>query len=204
MGFLSASTSFTRYRIIGEVPETLWPEVPDRLKRNAFQDIDHTADERSFGWVCMDDMLDPAWRTAPPEKGEFLAFSLRLDTRRISAAVMKKHYTIALNDETERMEKDGKKFVSRDRKRELKDQTKLRLMARTFPIPAVFDVIWNVSSNIVYLGSVQSKLRSLFEDQFTLTFDLHLEPLTPYYQALDMLGENRQPMLDDYEPAIFV
>lgn len=204
MGFFSASTSFTRYRIMGEVPETLWPEVPDRLKRNAFQDIDHTADERSFGWVCIDDMLDPSWRTAPPEKGEFMTFALRLDTRRISAAVMKKHYTIALNEEQERMEKDGKKFVSRDRKRELKDQTKLRLLARTFPVPAVFDVVWNTQTNVVYLSSIQGKLRSLFEDHFALTFDLHLEPLTPYYQAVDMLGENRQRMLDDYEPAIFV
>ncbi|WP_461210663.1 hypothetical protein [Desulfocurvus sp. DL9XJH121] len=203
MGFLSASTSFTRYRIQGEVPDTLWPEILDRLKRNAFQDIDHTADERSFGWVSFDDMLDPAFRVAPPEKGEFLTFALRLDTRRISAAVLKKHFTLAMNDEMERMEKDGKKFVSRDRKRELKDQTKLRIMARTLPIPAVFDVVWNTRSGVIYLASVQSKLRSLFEDCFTLTFDLHLEPLTPYYQALQVLGENRQAQLDDYEPAIF-
>ncbi|BBD09049.1 recombination-associated protein RdgC [Desulfovibrio ferrophilus] len=204
MGFLSASTSFTRYRIIGEIPETLWPEIPDRLKKNAFQDIDHTSEERSFGWVCFDEMLDSQWRTAPPEKGEFMTFSLRLDTRRISAAVMKKHYTLALNDEMERVEKEGKKFVSRDRKRELKDQTKIRLMARSLPIPAVFDVVWNVRSNVIYLASTQGKLCSLFEDQFTLTFDLHLEPLTPYYQALQLLGESRQQQLDDVEPTLFV
>jgi len=204
VGFLSASTSFTRYRIIGEVPETLWPEIPDRLKKNAFQDIDHTSDERSFGWVCFDEMLDSQWHTAPPEKGEFLAFALRLDTRRISAAVMKKHYTIALNDELERVEKDGKKFVSRDRKRELKDLTKLKLMARSLPIPAVFDVIWNIRTGVIYLASTQPKLRSLFEDQFTLSFDLHLEPMTPYYQAAQILGETRQQQLDDIEPTLFV
>ncbi|MBU1003711.1 MAG: recombination-associated protein RdgC [Proteobacteria bacterium] len=204
MGFLSASTSFTRYRIIGEIPETLWAEIPDRLKKNAFQDIDHTSDERSFGWVCFDEMLDSQWHTAPPEKGEFMAFVLRLDTRRISAAVMKKHYTLALNDELQRVEKEGKKFVSRDRKREIKDQTKLRLMSRSLPIPAVFDVIWNVRSNVVYLASTQAKLLSLFEDQFTLTFDLHLELQTPYYQALQLLGENRQHQLDDVEATLFV
>lgn len=204
MGFISASMSFTRYRIEGEVPETLWPEIPDRLKRYAFQDIDHTADERSFGWVSIDDMLDPAWRSAPPEKGEFLTFALRLDTRRISAAVMKKHYTLALNDEQERAEKDGRKYVSRDRKRELKEQTRLKLMARSLPIPAVFDVIWSISSGTVYLASIQPKLRALFEDQFTLSFDLHLAPLTPYSLAADMMGETRQRLLDDYEPAIFV
>lgn len=203
MGFISASTSFTRYRIIEEIPDTLWPELTDRLKKNAFQDIDHTADERSFGWVCFDDMLDPEWVTAPPEKGEFVTFGLRLDTRRISAAVMKKHFTMALNQEMARMEKEGKKFVSRDRKKELREQTKLKLMARSLPVPAVFDVVWNIRTNVVYLSSSQAKLRSLFEDIFTMTFDLHLEPLTPYYLALSKLDEDQQQALDKLEPTEF-
>lgn len=203
MGFISASTSFTRYRITEEVPESLWPELTDRLKKNAFMDIDHTADERSFGWVCFDDMLDSAWMTAPPEKGEFVTFSLRLDTRRISAAVMKKHFTIMLNQEMEKMEKEGKKFVSRDRKKELREQTRLKLMARSLPIPAVFDVIWNIRTNVIYLSSTQAKLLSLFEDHFTMTFDLHLEPLTPYYLALSKLGEEEQQKLDKLEPTEF-
>lgn len=203
MGFISASTSFTRYRIIEEIPDTLWPELTDRLKKNAFQDIDHTADERSFGWVCFDDMLDPEWVTAPPEKGEFVTFGLRLDTRRTSAAVMKKHFTMALNQEMARMEKEGKKFVSRDRKKELREQTKLKLMARSLPVPAVFDVVWNIRTNVVYLSSSQAKLRSLFEDIFTMTFDLHLEPLTPYYLALSKLDEDQQQALDKLEPTEF-
>lgn len=205
MGFLSASSSFTRYRIIEEIPDTLWPEVPDRLKRNSFKDIDHTADERSFGWVCFDDMLDANWNSAPPEKGEFITMGLRLDTRRIPPAVLKKHMTLALGDEMDRMEQTkGKRYVSRDRKTEIKEQTQLRLMARTLPIPAQFDVLWNVQSGVVYLASIQSKLRALFEDMFTMTFDLHLEPMTPYYQALTQLGEERARALEELEPTIFV
>jgi DNA recombination-dependent growth factor C len=205
VGFLSASASFTRYRIIEEIPDTLWPEIADRLRRNAFKDIDHTADERSFGWVAFDDMLDADWRSAPPQKGEFITMGLRLDTRRIPPAVFKKHLALALADEMERMEQTkGKAYVSRDRKNELKEQTKLRLMARTLPIPAQFDVVWNVTSGVVYLASIQSKLRALFEDMFTMTFDLHLEPMTPYYQALARMGEERASVLDDLEPTVFV
>lgn len=205
MGFLSASTSFTRYRIIEEIPDTLWAEIPDRLKRNAFQDIDHTADERSFGWVCFDDMLDADWRTAPPQKGEFMTMGLRLDTRRIPPAVMKKHLTLAVSEEMDRTEEaKGKRYVSRDRKTEIKEQTKLKLNARTLPIPAQFDVVWNIQTNVVYLASITDKLRTLFEDLFVQTFDLHLEPMTPYYQALAYLGEERSRALEELEPTIFV
>lgn len=205
MGFLSAGASFTRYRIIEEIPETLWAEIADRLRKNAFKDIDHTADERSFGWVCFDDMLDAEWRTAPPQKGEFVTMGLRLDTRRIPPAVFKKHLTLALADEMDRMEQTkGKRYVSRDRKTEIKEQVALKLRARTLPIPAQFDVVWNIQTGVIYLASVQSKLRALFEDMFTMTFDLHLEPMTPYYQALAVLGEERARALEDLEPTEFV
>ena len=49
---MSASVGLTRYRIVEEdIPSSLWHEVEDRLKRNAFRDIDASAEERSFGWV---------------------------------------------------------------------------------------------------------------------------------------------------------
>ena len=82
MAFISGSTSFTRYRIVEDVPDELWPKIPELLKKFAIKEIDQTADERSWGWVCFDDWLDTALRTAPPEKGAYLTFSLRLDTRR--------------------------------------------------------------------------------------------------------------------------
>lgn len=92
------------------------------------------------------------WRSAPPEKGAYLAFALRLDTRRIPPAVLKKYVTIALREEEGRIKEQGKKFIARDRKNELRDQVKLRLMGRFLPIPAVFDVAWATDTNIVYPG----------------------------------------------------
>ena len=35
------------------------------------------------------------------------------------------------------------------------------------------------------------------------TFGLHLEPLTPYFQALNILGADRKADLDDFEPTVF-
>ncbi|MCF8039696.1 MAG: recombination-associated protein RdgC [Desulfohalobiaceae bacterium] len=204
MGFLSASASFVRYRIIDEVPKGIWPRVTDLLQEQCFQDIDQSSEERSFGWVSIDNMLDSNWSEAPVNKGEYLAFALRVDTRRIPPAVFKKHYQIALEESMAKAREQGKKFIGRDQKKELKEQVRLRLMTRTLPVPAVFDVVWNSRTNRVYFASTQAKMRSLFEDHFTQTFKLHLEPLTPFYLALDLAGKEQQNLLTEYEPAILV
>ena len=204
MGLLGASCSFTRFRIVEAVPRELWADIPAKLKQFAFHDIDDTADERAWGWTGFEDMLDTGFRTAPPEKGAYLAFSLRQDTRRVPPAVLKKHTLMALRDEEARIREQGKKFISRERRNELRDQVKLRLLSRFLPIPAVFEVVWAMDNNVVYLASTQNKLIDLFMNHFTLTFDLHLEPYTPYTLATLLLDESEHSRLDTLEPTRFV
>jgi len=203
MAFISGSTSFTRYRIVEEVPAELWQKIPDLLRKFAIQDIDGNADERSFGWTCFDDWLDTEWRTAPPEKGAYLTFSLRLDTRRVPAAVFKKHFQLALREAEREAREQGRKGVSRDQKREIKDQVMLRLRARTLPIPAEFNVIWNTETGIIWLDSTREKVCEMFMEHFTETFDLHLEPLTPYFLALHLAGQDAHDRIDAIEASRF-
>lgn len=203
MGFLSASTSFTRYRLAGELPPTLLAEAPDRLKKFAFRDIDRSADERSFGWVCFDHFLDVSWKTAPPEKGSYFTFTLRLDTRRISPAVLKKHLILALDEHKTRMAEAGRRSISKDERQEIGERVRLSLLAKTLPVPAVFEIIWNTQTDMVYLGSVNSKIREMFEELFSMTFGLGLEPMDPLTMAGIVLGPTRKRALDTYQPAVF-
>lgn len=204
MGILGASCSFTRFRILDPVPSELWMQVPAKLKQFAFRDIDDIADDRGWGWTSFEDMLDTTWSANPPDKGEYLTFSLRLDTRRLSPAVLRKHVLMAMKEEEARNQDQGRKFVSRERRTELKEQVKLKLMARTLPIPATFDVVWATSTNVVYIASTQSKLLELFTNHFTLTFDLHIEPFTPFALASTMLDEAALQKLDTLEPTEFI
>ncbi|HJA08843.1 MAG TPA: recombination-associated protein RdgC [Candidatus Mailhella merdigallinarum] len=204
MSFLKSSTSFTRFRLVDEVPADLWAAIPDKLKQFAFQDIDDIPQERSFGWVNFDDMLDTTWRLSPPEKADYITFSLRLDTRRIPPAVLKKHTRIAVQEEEARIREQGKKFVGRERKKELAEQVKLRLMSRFLPIPAEFQVVWATRSGRVYLASTQNKVIELFLDYFVRTFDLHLEQLLPYGLALSLLGDEASARLDGVESTKFL
>ena len=204
MSFQKASTSFTRFRIIDDIPADLWASIPQKLRQYAFLDIDDIAEERAFGWTSFDDMLDTEWRQSPPEKGDFLTFSLRLDTRRIPPAVMRKHVRLALRDEEERIKALGKKFVGRERKKEIQEQVKLRLMGRFLPIPAEFQVVWNTQTGRVYFASTQTKMIEMFLDLFTRTFELRLEQLLPYSLALSMFGEGISAKLDDVQSTKFI
>lgn len=204
MGILSSSISLTRYKVIQDIPDGFWTDIPDLLIKHNFKDIDKTAEERSFGWTSFDDMLDTNWNHASPHKAHYIAFALRLDTRRIPPAVLKKHLRLSMDEAKKELESRGQKFISRDQKKEIKENVKLKLFARTLPIPAVFDVVWDTSANLVYLGSNSPKVKELFEDHFTNTFELHLEPQTPYFRAASGMDEHQKKQLDEVEACILI
>ncbi|WP_244148912.1 recombination-associated protein RdgC [Desulfonatronum thioautotrophicum] len=187
-----------------DVGDDVLSNVQLRLKRFAFVDIDQSMEERSFGWVCFDDLLDAEWTTAGPEKGPYLAFSLRLDTRRIPPAVFKKHWMIALRQRMAQLAGEGKKFLSKDQKTELRDQVRQRLLMRSLPIPAVFDVVWSPRDNRVYLATTNTKIRTLFEELFAQTFETELEALTPVILGVELLGEAAEGRLTGFEGSLFV
>ncbi len=203
MGLLNSSTTITRFRIIDPVEKDFWLDFPVKLKQYAFKDIDDLPEERSFGWTNFDDMLDVDWHTSPPEKGSYLAFSLRLETRRIPAAVLKKHTMIALKDEERKNADLGKKFIPRDRKFEIKEQVKLRLRQRFLPVPAIFEVVWASDKNMIYFASNNEKMIDMLMEYFLLSFNLHLEQLTPYNLAATMLDENRIMQLENLDDVRF-
>ena len=204
MGILSSSVSLTRYRTVGDIPDDFWSEIPDRLKKFKFRDIDQSSEERSFGWTSFDDMLDTNWTLNTPHKANYMVFALRLDTRRIPPAVMKKHFRLALDQAKTELEAKGQKFISRDQKKEIRENVALRLFARTLPIPAVFDVVWDTSGNVIYLGSTSPRVKELFQDLFTNTFEHHLEPQTPYYKAVAGMDKDQRMQLGEMEAAILV
>lgn len=101
------------------------------------------------------------------------------------------------------MKDSGKAFVSKDRKKEIAERVKLSLMSRALPIPAVFEAVWNTIDHVIWLCSTNGKVQQLFEDLFTMTFELHLEPQTPAYLAERILGVERGLALEHLEPSRF-
>ena len=197
MGFLASTCSFTRFRVIDPVPDGLWAEIPQLLKNGAILDIDETSDTQADGWVSFDDYLDTTWQAGPPQKGAYLAFSLRLDIRRVPAGVVRKYLDLALKREKAENEKNGRKFISRERRKELKEQVQMALRKRFLPVPGEFNVIWNTANNEIWFASTQEKMIELFAQRFLDTFKLHIEQLTPPALALSMLGKEAEEAIHD-------
>jgi len=105
--------------------------------------------------------------------------------------------------EKEAMKESGKSFITKDRKQEIKDQVALKLRTRFLPIPAVFDAVWNLRDNRVWLATTNSKIKTMFEECFTMTFGLNLEQLTPYFLARRLADKSRHALIDDLEPSPF-
>lgn len=197
MGFANSSCSFTRFRILEDpVPSAIINEIPQRLLKYSFNDIEDIPETQAHGWVSFEDMLDSRWEAAPPFKGEFAVFSLRLDTRRIPAGVIKKHFALAVKAEKLKLAESGQKFLSRERKKELREQVILKLRQRFLPVPAEFNTIWNLQNRQVWFASIQTKMIDLFVEYFLNTFELHLEQLTPYNLGTMLLGEENAALLD--------
>lgn len=201
MGVLASTCSFTRFRVIDPVPDGLWAEIPQLLKNGAFLDIDDTTEDQADGWVSFDDYLDTAWQAGPPQKGAYLAFSLRLDIRRVPAGVVRKYLDLALKREKAENEKNGRKFISRERRKELKEQVQMALRKRFLPVPGEFNVIWNTANNEIWFASTQEKMIELFAQRFLDTFKLHIEQLTPPDLALSILGKDAEEAVHDADQA---
>lgn len=203
MSFLSSSVSFTRFNIVDEIPNEVYENLLDKLKQFAIMDIDETSEEQSFGWTSFDDMLDTKWERSYPQKADYITFAFRLDTRRIPPAVLKKHVRIAMMQEEAKIQEQGKKYVSRDRKKEISEQVKLRLRVRFLPIPAEFAVVWSMEKKQVFFASTQQKVIDMFTDYFTQTFNLALDRVLPYTLAQELLGEGCEDALDALETTEF-
>lgn len=185
MGFQSGTTALTVYQT------TLGNQITDELlQRFAFLPIDGTAQERGEGLVPFDTPLDPnSWPMAQNFAGYFALFCLRVDTRRIPGAVMKKHLAEAFAKEKEAIAATGKKFISKNRKSEIKEQVKLRLLTKTEPAPSLVDVAVDRMSGRVFFGSVTAKMKETFEALwFAMTGERLIEQ-TPETLLEDPLGE---------------
>jgi Putative exonuclease, RdgC. len=186
-----AVSKYTCESTIEQAPQ----DLADMLRKYSFKPIDNCAEEKSIGWVSSSDFLDSDF-TMPPDLGGYLFFSLRMDTRKVNSAVFKKEVLLALKKEESLNQKIGKKFISRERKKELKEQVKIRLLSHTFPVPKAIMVAWNIPQQVLYFFSVNPKECDIFEEMFTRTFNMSLDKIDFYSVASGISSPSELDKLD--------
>ena len=200
MGIYAKSLSCTRYFVRGETAPDFLTWVDERLQAFLFREIDDTTDEKAWGWVELDNLLQTSFEGGQAHKGEYLAFSLRVDTRKVPAAVFRKHYLLA--EQTVRQQQKFRR-LSRQQKLELKKTVTADLLRRQMPQPALFDIVWHPSQQRLWLFATSPKVREIFETLFRETFELDIYLLFPYTLAQDVLDPALQDRLEMVEPTSF-
>lgn len=167
MSFLKNTTSFTIFKI-ENLPDGILGSFGERLRQFAFMAIDDSAEISSCGWVSMEDMEDVDFANGF-EINKYFYFAFRVDSRKIIPSVFKRYAQLALQKEEQELAKLGKKYITTQRKEEIKEQLKLKLLTRTLPTPAVYDVIWDFTSNTLYFACTNQKIVELFGNYFLKT-----------------------------------
>ncbi len=201
MGLLASSASFVRYSIEGDLPENFWEFAAEQIAARSFRDIDDSYEEISIGWVSVINMFDSEFSYASYAAGDYIALTLRVDERKISPKALKK---FCLKEE-ERLKKERQiPKLSRSQKLEIKENIKLMLTKKAVPVPATYDLCWNLGDNTLFFFSTNRKAQEILEDFFKETFGLNLMLQVPYLTAEHLLDPDGRHSLADIRPAIFI
>ena len=201
MGLLTNSASFVRFNVEGDLPPNFWDFAAERIAKHSFRDIDENYDERSIGWVSCLNMFDNEFRYSSYAAGDYLVLSLRIDERKVPAAALKK-FTLK---EEERIKQERQiPKLSRDHRNEIKESMRLMLLKRAVPIPAVYDMVWNLADNTVLFFSTSQKAIDSIEEFFKESFDLHLMLQIPYITAGHLLPADKIENLADIKEEILI
>ena len=201
MGLLSGSASFTRFTVEGEVPENFWDFVAQRVTEHSFQDIDDTIDEHSIGWVSVVDMFDSDFAFSSYAAGDYVVLSMRVDERKVSPAVLRK---FTAKEESRLKQEQGVRRLSRNVRLEIKERIRAEMVRKSPPIPAVYDLCWNLSNNTLLFFSNSRKALALLEDLFRETFELSLIMQIPWNNALQLADPATAEKLADLQPALLI
>ena len=196
MGILSNSVSICQFRVVGNLPATdLFPWVSERLAKNGFIPIDQGTAELSIGWVQMDDYRESSFAVpATFWRDHYLALTLRQDRRTIPAKLLRAHQKLAERDFLSA--NPGYTRVPKQKREEVRDAVRSSLLARTLPVPSVYDAVWDTGSTILTLATLGTKAVEQFESHFKKTFEgFRLVAIHPYARAEAVVPQQTGPQL---------
>ena len=194
MGLIKGALSLTRYRVLEEPPETLTDEyLSGRLARNAFLDIENGAEERSLGWVEFFNHLGTDFNPAVYRFGGLLAFTLRLDTRRLPPPILRRYCALR---EARYVAQTGRRPNSLTR-REMKESVRGELLSRALLNTELMETAWLWQENEVWLAAAGQRRREVFEELWGRTFGLALkmEALPVTFGLENLTGSLREALL---------
>jgi hypothetical protein len=187
MAFHLRSLSARRYRVDGEMPSVESPAFAKRLTDRRFRALG-PKEERAFGWVSVDNLLETTFHPGTLSRGAAAAFALRIDRRRPDARLVRA--TLDLEERAARAAQgDGPKKRRREERQEMRRAISERLLEEAKPTVEVHSVLYFPRTKTVLYLSLSRPSNETFRTHFADTFDTTLSTLTPYHRAVELLAD---------------
>ena len=199
MGMLRGSAAMVRFRVEGTPPQPFWEVAAEQIQAHAFQDIDEGLDEYSAGWTAVDDMLATDFSRIPYVVGDYLVLGLRVDERKVPAAVLRKY---CLKEERRILAERGLPRLGRQARAEIRDRVHAELARKAPPVPSCYELAWSLARNVVYFFSTSKKGMAVCEELFYETFGVRLVLEIPYLAAERFLDDEGRRRLAALQPAV--
>lgn len=178
LGALRGSLTFSRFFVIGDVPDdglVSGKEAGFALKRiraNACQELDPEEDvSEKHGWA---NVIDPFDTDLDHEKvfyNEYTVLSMRVDRWVVPGPLLKAHLREA---EEKLLERKGLEKLGRKAKSDLKSMVLKKLRKQLVPVTRSADLVWHVKDGVVLFFSHAKKSHELVQELFEKTFKLQL------------------------------
>ena len=186
--YFANTNSFIQLHVTGELPlnnRAGWITV--QLASASFVSIDSTTDEASTGWTRSDNVDEATFDTpASCIRDRYALFSLRTDQRKIASAVLKAQ--VAKEEKKYLVDNPNFRRPPKQKREEIKDAVKAKLLAKADPIPSVVDASWNTDNGVLTLYSTSPSVIDRFAEQFSKTFPgLTLSVIHPFARATNLL-----------------
>jgi hypothetical protein len=189
MGLQKGTLTFSRYRLIGTLPDQFPAFFSERIRHNAFQNVWRTADEKATGWTGLDDPLDTEFPYASYAQGRYLLFSLRLDRKSVAPALLRLRIMEAVKN---KLAETGQKKLYREQREGIREAVRLDLLGKTLPVPSFFEICWSVPENTLLFCSLSDKVFEELQELFRDSFKLALCPYVPWELPQPGTGQTRE------------
>lgn len=165
-GFMSSSTALKVFIL------DAGPFSPENIRKNAFSETPPL--DCKLGWVGLGNALDTDFSFGI-DQGRYMAFSLRVDARKVSSALVK----IRLAEEVQKVVQESGKRIGKKRRKELKEAVIAALTAKAEYIPEVVDCIIDLQKGRLFVGSVSQNSLKLVLEHFARSFGKTPKQLVP-------------------------
>jgi len=178
MSLLQGTLSLRRFLVLGPIPAE--EDLLEGLRQDQFRPFQDGMEEERAGWC---DWRNPL--ITPPEETwvsqeRFAIFGLRMDTRKVPAALLKAHVDLRLQ---KLMKEKDLAFIGKEARISLQDEVKAELLRKVLPTPKVVEVAWDLKGGVLWTTASSSKTQGALTELFMKSFGCELQPLAPLLLA---------------------